>query len=232
MAGGIRICIAEDNGSIKRYFTDIFMHETDISLEGMASSGKEILDLVRTIDCDVLLMDVEMDERRDGLDAAKLIHAQHPDIKIIMLTIHEDIDTILEAFEAGAVDFIVKDSSASTIIKAVRDAYADRSSLEPTISEKLRTNITLVKKKMDNINRIIRILSSVTKTERVILSCILQNMSLREMADSNFIEIATVKYHISNILKKFEVNRRKDIIRMIHDLGMDDVVKNFSEQVK
>jgi DNA-binding CsgD family transcriptional regulator len=57
-------------------------------------------------------------------------------------------------------------------------------------------------------------------------------MSLREMADSNFIEIATVKYHISNILKKFEVNRRKDIIRMIHDLGMDDVVKNFSEQVK
>lgn len=228
----IRICIAEDNKALRKYFNDIFTHEPDITVVGTARSGREIVKVVEECDCDVILMDVEMEERQDGIDAVRTIHSRNPKIKNIMLTIHEDIDTIMDAFEAGAVDFIIKNSSASIIIKAIRDAYENKSSLEPVVSEKLRNNILLVKKKKNNINKIIQILSSITKTERTILNCIMDNLSLREMAEVNFIELPTVKYHIGNILKKFEVTRRKDIVHLIKDMGIEDLLRDLSDKVE
>ncbi|MDD3996282.1 MAG: response regulator transcription factor [Sphaerochaetaceae bacterium] len=228
----IRICIAEDNKALRKYFNDIFTHEPDITVVGTARSGREIVKVVEECDCDVILMDVEMEERQDGIDAVRTIHSRNPKIKNIMLTIHEDIDTIMDAFEAGAVDFIIKNSSASIIIKAIRDANENKSSLEPVVSEKLRNNILLVKKKKNNINKIIQILSSITKTERTILNCIMDNLSLREMAEVNFIELPTVKYHIGNILKKFEVTRRKDIVHLIKDMGIEDLLRDLSDKVE
>ncbi len=221
----IRICIAEDNEPILKHFVDLLSHEPGFSIVSTARSGKEIVKNLEKCECDVILMDVEMAERDDGIVATRKITTKNPSVKVIVLTIHEDIETILDAFEAGAVDFIVKNSSASTIIQGIKAAHANQSSLEPKVAKIIRNNISSIRRMRKNIGEIIEIISSLTKTERSLIPSILDNDSLREIAAENHIELSTVKFHVGNILRKFGVKRRKEVADIIREMGLVDLFK-------
>lgn len=225
-AVAIRVCVAEDNVQIQKYFVDLLKHEPDIQVTATARSGREVVSVLNERPCDVLLMDVEMEQRYDGIEAAARVADEHPGVRVIMLTIHEDIDTIYRAFESGAVDFIVKNCSASTVIKAIKDAYENRSSMEPRIAEKIRGSISGLREIRDNLARIVATLSSLTKMEKAVLKLILQKKSLREIAQERYIELPTVKYHVGNILRKFQVKRRKEILQQMTRLGIDQLFQD------
>jgi DNA-binding NarL/FixJ family response regulator len=219
----IKICIAEDNGPILKHFVDLLSHEPGFSIVSTARSGKEAVKNFSGCECDVVLMDVEMAERNDGIEATRIITTQNPAVKVIILTIHEDIETILDAFEAGAVDFILKNSSASIIIQAIKAAHDNQSSLEPKVAKIIRNNIGSIQRMRKNIGEIIEIISSLTRTERSLIPSILDNASLRAIAAENYIELSTVKFHIGNILRKFNVKRRKEVAEIIREMGLADL---------
>ena len=103
-----RILVAEDFDIIREDLCDTLNAQGDMSVVGQAASGAQAVALAGEVDCDLVLMDIEMETTTAGIHAAEEILESHPDVMVIFLTAHETEDMILTSMGAGAVDYIVK----------------------------------------------------------------------------------------------------------------------------
>ena len=120
----INILLADDMEQYRKHFISILKNESDFNIVGEASSGKEAVTLAKELKPDVILMDIQMEHDKAGIDATRDILQTLPDTKIIILTIHGDDDNIFDAYEAGVCDFILKTSTSDVIICTIRDAMS------------------------------------------------------------------------------------------------------------
>ena len=112
----IKVMIADDMKEIRDYFSVIVNNENGMEVVATVSSGKEAIELAGQVSPDVILMDIQMDTDNDGIEATKIIKERYPEIKIIIVSIHDYDDNIMNAFVAGASDFILKTSSNAELI--------------------------------------------------------------------------------------------------------------------
>jgi DNA-binding NarL/FixJ family response regulator len=127
MDGGgsvIRLLVADDHGIVREGLERLFATVPDVSVVGSAADGREAVALANQTGPDVVLMDVGMPEI-DGVEATRQIIAAHPACRIVMLTMDDDQDRIDEAVRAGAAGYLVKDTPADDVVRAVQAAYAD-----------------------------------------------------------------------------------------------------------
>lgn len=223
----IRIAVADDNKTLLEYFSNIISNEPDFILAGVCRNGEEVIELYSRQKFDVILMDIEMEQRNDGIIATRKLMDIDSSIKVIMLTIHEDIDTILNAYEAGAVDYLIKRCSVVTVVEAIKDAYHNQSPIRPKIAEKLRKKISSIKEVQDSLIYIIEKVSSLTPAERSILNLLAEGKTLKEVSKNRNIELATVKTHVSSILKKFDKTRTGDVISIIDKFNLKRFLEDY-----
>lgn len=221
----ITVLIAEDSEIISDNIKAILSFERNIEVIGQVSSGKDAVSFTKSRKPSVILMDIEMEEKRDGIDAVAEIIDMYPQTKIIMLTVQEDEDSILSSFESGACDYVLKTESGKEIIDAIEAAYNNCSPIRPVIASKIRKQIKQVKKLKDNMYDVINIISKLTPTERSILINVLGGKKQKEIAELKHIELSTVKTHINNILRKFHAKRMSQVIDIIEQSGMDKILK-------
>lgn len=119
----IRVLIAEDNESIRKWYQVSLQEAEDIDLLPMAANGYEAISLAARYHPDVVILDIEMECKDAGIMAGYQILAMNPETKIIMLTVHEDDEAIFRSYEMGAVDYLFKNASTEKILGAIRDAY-------------------------------------------------------------------------------------------------------------
>jgi len=221
----ITVLIAEDSKIISDNIKAVLSFEKNIEVVGQVKSGKDAVNFVRKRRPAVILMDIEMDARRDGIDAVAEIMDLYPQAKIVMLTVQEDENSILSSFEAGACDYVLKSASAKVIIDAIDAAYNDCSPIRPIIASKIRKQLKHVKKLKDNMYYVINVITKLTPTEKAILIDFLDGKKQKEIAKLRYIELNTVKTHVKNLLKKFQARRMSDVIDILKKNDIDKIIR-------
>ncbi len=129
-AGSIRLLIADDHALVRSGLRSMLQREPGIEIVGEARNGREAVELCRSLRPDLILMDVRMPEM-DGLEATRTIKRELPETGVLMVTMHENRDYMLEATKAGAAGYVLKDASRNELISAVRRVV----DAEPSVSQ-------------------------------------------------------------------------------------------------
>ncbi|MGN0180583.1 MAG: response regulator [Monoglobaceae bacterium] len=224
----IRIAVCDDVQQITNYFSRLINSQSDMELVGTAFSESSIVELVKKTVPDIVLMDIQMDTEKAGIEAIKQIHEEYPDIKVIVLTIHAEDDYIFEAYAAGAVDYILKTESKEEICQSIRRVYNDVEFIRPYIAKKLVDGYVEIHKMKQSFMYLITILTNLTNTELEILKSAYYGKSRKEIAAERCVEPNTIKYHIINILKKMHYRSFKTLLQDIKELQIFD---NFFKDI-
>lgn len=197
MGERIRVLIVDDHEMVRMGLAAYLNTKSDIDVVGEACNGRQGVDLAETLQPDVILMDLVMDEL-DGIMATKEIKNRFPNIKVIVLTSFIEEDKVFPVLEAGAFSYLLKTSRAEDIEKAVRDAARGNPTIEAKVTSMVINRFHQEPLKHD----------SLTQRELEVLSLIGKGLSNKEIGEALFIGVKTVKTHVSNILAKIEVEDR------------------------
>lgn len=221
MAANIRIIVAEDLDVLREHFCSLIAEEEDLTVIGQAASGKEVLQLLNQVGApDIILMDIEMDMKHDGIITAQKVLDQYPQVRIIFLTVHEDDETVFSAFETGAVDYVLKTSSSNAIIQSIRSSYAGNVQVRPEFAYKIKNEFSRIRRNQETLLMATLIISQMTPSELSILELLLKEMKITEIAKERQVELSTIKSQINMILKKFNKKRTKEVTAMLRELNI------------
>ena len=200
----ISVMIADDHALIREGIKQILELENDITVIAQAGDGEEAIEKALELKPEVILLDINM-PKVNGIEALRRFKDLGISSKVIMLTIHEDKEYIYETIKIGANGYVLKDSEADSLIKAIRDVGRGKTYIQPSIA----TALVKDSQNMNNENnKEFMKVKSLTKREYEVLILIAEGLNNRDIAEKLFISEKTVKNHVSNIFKKLEVNDR------------------------
>ena len=215
-----RILDAEDFDIIREDLCDTLNAQSDMCVVGQASSGAEITALAGSVDCDLILMDIEMETTAAGIKAAEEILEEHPDIMVLFLTAHETENMILTSMGAGAVDYIVKGCPDEELLMHIRSAAAGRPMLDAKIQNMLLKEYSRLRSSEKSLLFFINSVSKLTAAERELVRLLLEDKKVKEIAELRCVELVTVKTQIKSLLRKFGCSRTREIVETIRELNV------------
>jgi two-component system, NarL family, response regulator LiaR len=192
----IRILIADDHSVVRqglRMFLDL---DPELEIVGEAPDGKQALKLARELNPDVVLMDLLMPVM-DGLEATAAIRREVPDTEVIALTSVLEDSSVIGAIRAGAIGYLLKDTEADELIRAIKAAAAGQVQLSPKAASRLLNEVRTPDSP-----------ETLTEREHEVLRLVAQGASNKEIAQMLHIGEKTVKTHVSSILGKLNVSSR------------------------
>ncbi len=178
----IRVMVAEDIPLLREDFCDIVSRAPGMEVAGCAATGQEITRLARETDCDIILMDIEMETMQAGITAAEAIHRDKPEVKIIFLTAHETEDIILSAMASGAVDYVVKGCDDEVLLEHIRRAHAGRPALEQQVQQIVMREYSRLHQSERSLIFFISNMARLTPAERELVRLLLQGLKVQEIA--------------------------------------------------
>jgi NarL family two-component system response regulator LiaR len=200
MTEQIRILIADDHAIVRHGLRALFATQPDLELVGEAADGVEAVQQAAALQPDVILLDLAM-PRKTGLEALADIKRADPNARILILTSFAEDDQVFPAIKAGALGYLLKDTSPRELLQAIRDVYRGEVSLHPMIARKL----------VDELKRPADLPPTdepLTEREAQVLALVARGLSNQEIADTLVISERTVRTHISNILGKLHLANR------------------------
>lgn len=222
MQGRINIVVAEDIDILRKDICESIKECPKLKLVGEACCGRELIKIVEQNQVDVVLTDIEMDDRYDGIRAARKIVELSPHTVIIFLTVHEDDETIFEAFSTSKnVDYILKTETHQHIIQRILDICEGKSSISPQIAPKIKSEFCRLRRSEESLLFIVNIIGELTPAERELIKLLLDGKKVAQIAEKRNVEIVTVKSQIGTMLKKFNMKRTKQIVSLIRKLKLE-----------
>ncbi|MNE04578.1 Oxygen regulatory protein NreC [compost metagenome] len=220
----IKVLIVEDDPLISKRYQMILSKDEQIECVGRASSGYEGTMLAALNKPDVILMDVELEDKQAGLRATAEILTYMPEVKVVMLTVCETDDTVFRAFELGAKNYLLKNMPAEAILQAVKDAYYDRSSLHANIAGKITREFKRIKTTEDSLLHNFYVFTQLTPTELEVLELLMKEYTRQEICELRHVEHSTLKSQINSILKKFNKNSVQEIVPVLRELHIPEIL--------
>ena len=205
----IRVLIAEDHETVREGLKLIVDTQEDMQVCGEASNGREAIQMAQELNPDVLLMDISMPEL-NGLTAAAKLKRVAPEIKILTLTRHTDEAYLQELLQAGVSGYVLKQSAAAELLRAIRAVASSGNYLDPAMTGKVFGNYVgkSTKKPRGEMRG-----AQLTARESESLRYIALGYSSNEIAAKMNISVKTVEAHKANALKKLDMRSRIDIVR-------------------
>lgn len=196
----IKVMIADDHVLMREGIRQLLEFDGGIEVIAEANDGVECLEKLKTVKPDVLLLDINM-PNKNGIEVLEKIRNKNLNIKVLILTVHNEVEYLLKAVDIGVDGYLLKDSESAELKRAINavlngESYI-QSSLIPLLNSRLITR-DVDKQKID----------SLTKRELEVLIQVANGMFNKEIAITLNISERTVKNHISNIFKKIEVSDR------------------------
>ena len=200
MSDTIRILIADDHAIVREGLRALFATEPGMELVAEACDGVEAVEKARAMKPDVILLDMMM-PRKDGLGAIHDIIEENPDARILVLTSFAEDDKVFPAIKAGALGYLLKDSSPQELLQAVRSVYQGEASLHPAIARKLM-------RELNQPPSLPPTTDPLTEREVEVLRHVAQGLSNDEIAEKLVVSERTVRTHVSHILDKLHLANR------------------------
>ena len=221
----IRVLLADDQDIIRTGLTIILNHQADIEVVGQAADGVEAVELAKELQPDVILMDIKM-PRLNGIQATRQIIAALPKTQIIILTTYDTDDWVFDGIRAGAVGYLLKDTSGDNLAEAVRGVLRGESQMDPTVARKVLRefqHVTSTQRAATTPAPAEEPLEKLTDREEEILKLLAAGLSNREIAQQLSLSEGTVKNHISAILAKLHANDRTQAVLTALKRGLVDL---------
>ncbi len=196
----IRILIADDHIVVREGLRTLLGVKPGLEVIGEAGDGLEAVSMAQSLQPDVILLDLKM-PHKNGLEAIQEIKQTNPQARILVLTSFDDDERVFSAIKAGALGYLLKDSSPPQLIEAIRDVYQGKSSLHPNIALK-------VIRELNNPTDLPPTEDPLTEREMETLRLLAQGLSNQEISEMLTISERTVGKHVSNILEKLHLANR------------------------
>lgn len=204
----IRVLVVDDDRFVQRTVAEFVGAAGDLECVGSCANGADALAFVAQHPVDVVLMDVQMPVM-DGVEAARRIIADHPEVRVLMWTSFEDDAAVTKAMSHGAAGFLVKTCSARSLIDAVRTAHDGMTVLAPDTLRALHAPPT---PRED--------LPDLTTREAEVLAALCRGLTNAEMASQLFLSESSIKAYLSSLMQKLNVHTRVKLVLKAHEFGL------------
>ncbi len=202
----IRVLIADDHDMVRQGLIALLENFEEFEVVADVGDGEMAVMIAQDVCPDVVLMDVKM-PKMDGIEATRRMLEICPDVRIIMLTSHNEDNNVQDALQAGAISFMMKNVSIETLADAVRKAYRGEGTLTPEA----------VKSLIQASTRPPQIGYDLTDRELEVLELMVKGITNKEIGDVLFISPSTVKNHVSSILSKLSASSRTQAVAIAVD---------------
>lgn len=196
----INVMIADDHSLIREGLKQLLEFDGSIKVVGEASNGVECMDKLSIYNPDVLLLDINMPEM-NGIEVLKRMKDENTPIKVLILTVHNEMDYLMKAIDIGVDGYILKDSESQELKKAINAVKNGENYIQPSLIPALNNQLVNRDSDKDKIDLL-------TNRELEVLVQVANGMFNKEIALNLNISERTVKNHISNIFKKIDVSDR------------------------
>lgn len=211
----IKVVLADDHLVVRKGIKNLLEEEKDIQVIGEVSNGREAVAAVGDLKPDILIIDIRM-PLMNGLEATQLLYDHSTATRILILSMHDDEDYILQSIEAGASGYLLKDTSKEEFIKAVKAIHQGGKYFSGDVSNVLVNRYLNVKNKKDA--PVMEGKSyDITKREKQILGLIAEGIGNREIAEQLGKSIRTIETHRFNIMKKLKVNNVVELLKKLEE---------------
>jgi NarL family two-component system response regulator LiaR len=204
----IRTLIVDDNRITGTVLAAVLAEEPDVDIVGVAGTIEETAENISR--CDVIVVSTGIPEDA-ALEIARLSVACETPVKTLVMGIPESEDVILRYIEAGAAGFVLKDDSIEGLVETMHAVYKNEAIIPPNLAAKLMHRVAELARAYDGIGGLDSEMNEdLTRREQEVLDLICEGRTNQEIADTLIIELGTVKNHVHNILKKLNVNSRRE----------------------
>lgn len=215
MTEKVRIVIAEDHTILREGLRSLLSSNTSFEVVGEAGDGREAIRQVKKLKPDLILTDLSM-PRMNGMEAIKEIKRESASTKILVLTVHRAEEYILATFRAGADGYLLKDSTHSELLMAVKKVLNGTHYISPEISEKVIEGYIEGKKSLKSRTS----WETLTQREREILKLIAEGYRNKEIAEDLCISVKTVEKHRANLMEKLDLHSIQALTAFAIDKGL------------
>lgn len=196
----VKIMIADDHSMIREGLKNLLELDGDIKVIAEAVDGEDCLARLQEVKPDVLLLDINM-PKMNGLEVLQRLKSSRLNLKVLVLTVHNEIEYLLKAVEIGINGYILKDSESAELKKAIFTIVQGETYIQPSLIPAL--NSKMIEKSADEVR-----IDTLTRRESEVLKLLAVGMYNKEVAERLDISERTVKNHVSNIFKKLGVTDR------------------------
>ena len=209
----VRILLADDHTILREGIKVLLNRENDMEIVAEAEDGAQALEKVRAVKPDVVVMDISM-PKIGGLEVTREITETFPDVKVVILTMHDNEEYLVQALKSGAKGYVLKEAAATDLAEAIRAVVRGDAYLYPTVARKLVD---------DYVNRVRTIKTasdSLTTREREVLKLVAEGHTNKEIADYLGISVKTVENHRANLMRKLDLHDRTELARYAIKIGL------------
>lgn len=200
----MRVLVVDDHAILRDGIRALLALHDDIEVVGEAADGREAIDKVLQCSPDVVLMDIAM-PLMDGLEATRRIHKENPEVKVLILTQHDNKEYVLSCIRAGAAGCVPKRAVASELVSAMRVVQQGDSYLYPSVAS------VLLKDYLQRVDE--EPYDGLSNREREVLKLVTEGRTSREIADLLCVSVKTVLGHRTKIMEKLDIHNRTELVK-------------------
>jgi DNA-binding NarL/FixJ family response regulator len=196
----LRVVVADDHPMVRYGIGAVLSPVAEVELVGEAADGEELLAVVQATEPDVVLTDLSM-PRRSGIDAIRALQESHPDLPVLVLTMHADDDSVFAALRAGARGYLIKGADGAELVRAIQTVAAGDAVYGAAVANRIVALLTGSPQTTDKFPEL-------TDREREVLDLMADGLRNHAIADRLGLSEKTVRNHVSNVLMKLQVSDR------------------------
>lgn len=213
MANKIRIVIADDHPIVRRGLRTVLKTQPDMELVGEAENGAKAVEQVKTLQPDIVIMDLQMPVQ-DGMSAIHELNRAHSTARVVVLTSFPDDDRVFAAIKAGATGILLKDSPPKDLLDAIRRVAQGESALHPTIAMKVLLEIKQPTRNPTG-------MEPLSPRELEVLGFLALGMTNSEIAEKLSVSVRTITTHVRAILDKLQLANRTQAALFAQEKGIN-----------
>lgn len=214
----VKVIIVDDHAVVRSGLRAVLDAQTNITVIGEAADGVSCIKQALELKPDIVLMDLSFPNGRDGLYTTRELLQSMPEVKVIILTMHDDEQYLFRALKAGASGYILKSAPLSELVIAIAQVHQGLVYLHPSATKKV------VQGYLQGQTRDPKdLFESLTEREKEILSLVAKGYTNKEVAELLLISVKTVENHKANIMEKLQLDNRRELIKLAYRRGLLDI---------